>query len=121
MATKTQEGAYSFLKGLCKDNAAGIDLSSTLEEEQLEEQKEEGEEAGNVGEDQTEIVSKMSLDSLLRCGMSSVVEKSNHYLQLFGDKPGELNSMRIKMLEMKLEIHIMDCGLPWGLYVPVVL
>ena len=108
LATRTQEGAYSFLKSLCKDNGRGIDLTTAVDDEQGEDVQRE-EQGGNAGDDvaEIEIISKMSMDSLLRCGMG-VVEKSDHYQQLFGDKRGALNSMHIKMLEMKLEIYITD-------------
>lgn len=75
-----------------------------------EEEEENAEDEGEKGQDGSEgIVARMNLKDLFLSGIN-LVESSNEYQHLFKEKKGAMNSIDIKLLELRLELCIWDRG-----------
>ena len=124
--TKSQEGAYSFLKMFLRGN---VDLEggegdtvqqgkrARLSKQRDKKKEEDGDEGADDDgsqqddqddEDEGEIPSRQSLSALAFSGMK-LVEESEDYIELFGtDQPNSVTAMDIKLLEMKIEVFLWD-------------
>ena len=104
--TKTQEGAYAFLKTLVKTKITA-DEDEAGDEPAVSEMEEVMGAADKVEGEPVELVDRLSLWSLSLCGMN-LVESSLDYNALF-DQKGCLTSLDLKLLETKLELFLWDC------------
>ena len=118
--SKTQDGAYSFLKMFVGPGAKQSLINQNTNEAATkgkqvkdvprsdDEDDSADEQAGTVDD----IVKSMLLSELAVSGMQ-LIEKSADYKSLFGDESGQLTSFDIRKLEMHLELFIWDRGLGW--------
>lgn len=68
------------------------------------------EDAEEEGGKEKVIIRRMSLRELSLSGMK-LVEQSQTYTDLFDEEPNHISSTEIKVLEMKIELFLWDCGL----------
>eukprot|EP00435_Cladocopium_sp_Y103_P021742 s722_g5.t1 len=123
LSTRTSEGAYSWLKVFVssKDGTVALDLEKNETEPAdvaagpADTGAGGGPGDGDVGESKEDedgqpksICSKMTLEQLALCGMSSLVENSPEYKRLFGDTKSSLSAWDIKLLELRLELFLWD-------------
>ena len=126
LSTKSSEGAYSWLKVFVSatDGTVAFDLEKTETEtsdaaaaghndagagDGVEEKDDKGKESKEAEDGSTKnIRSKMTLQQLALCGMSSLVENSPEYKRLFGDDKSNVSAVDIKLLELRLELFLWD-------------
>jgi len=121
LSTKTSEGAYSWLKvfASARDGTVAFDLEKAETEtsdaaaagagDGDEEKDDKGKESKEAEDGSTKnIRSKMTLQQLALCGMSSLVENSPEYKRLFGDDKSNVSALDIKLLELRLELFLWD-------------
>ena len=121
LGTKTQEGAYSWLKTFVKDHGdfeVVDDVDGDAKADKPSRESDPQESQGIGGDEPQEsacaqqIVSRMTLKDLSFSGLKHVME-SEEYKVLFdgmsdGDDKPALTSMDLKLLELRLELFIWD-------------
>lgn len=126
MNSKTQEGAYSFLKTFVKNAGSSAHLPEEDNDAEDEDLADGGGEATAAKsakrKAKNQVPSSMTLSKLGLCGMA-LVEESADYKSLFSTGVGQLeaghvSALDIKLLEKQMELLLWDRGSGigrWGL------